>query len=367
MDLNDLSGAQQKVLRESLVQAFDSHGLDMLLSDNLNLRLHNIIAPGAFNTVVFQLVQRSQQEGWTDKLIEAAQRERPQNSNIQTLKSQLVLIDVDGNKHLVQRSLERTVKEKAGLNDFVAWNIKLEKLREVVCRIEDPRDPRKALGTGFLVGSDLVLTNYHVVEMYIDVIDPALNRIRDTSGLRCRFDYAIETGGENPGIVKSFRAGPGWLVDHSKYSQVDPGDQGGLPALTELDYALLRLNEAIGDAKAAPDSPSKRGWIKLSTLPPVPEPTDVLFIVQHPKGEPLKLAVGAVIKLNQNGTRIRYDTNTEGGSSGSPCLDAKLNLVALHHGGDPDTDRLAQFNQGIPIDRIVSQLATKPGIQQFWI
>jgi len=36
-----------------------------------------------------------------------------------------------------------------------------------VCRIEDPRDPRKALGTGFLVGPDLLLTNYHVMENYV--------------------------------------------------------------------------------------------------------------------------------------------------------------------------------------------------------
>jgi hypothetical protein len=69
---------------------------------------------------------------------------------------------------------------------------------------------------------------------------------------------------------------------------------------------------------------------------------------------------------NGNGTRLRYDTNTEGGSSGSPCLDAKLNLVALHHGGDPDTGRLAQYNQGIPIDRIVSHLAARRVVPPFW-
>ena len=365
MDLKKLSGPQQKILREVLVQAFDSNSLDMLLSDRFDTRLYDVIPPGAFNTVVFQLIQYAQQQGLTDKLIAAAQQERPDNPNIQSLMSQLRLIDVEGNKYLVQRSLERTVKEKAGIQDFVAWTTKLEQLRKVVCRIEDPRDPRKALGTGFLVSSDLVLTNYHVVEMYIDVIDPDLKRVRDTAQLRCRFDYAIETGGENPGLVKTFRTDAGWLVDHSKYSRVDPGDQGGFPPLNELDYALLRLNEPVGDAPG-PGGGIKRGWITLSTLPPVPQPTDVLFIVQHPKGQPLKLAVGAVIALNQNGTRIRYDTNTEGGSSGSPCLDAKLNLVALHHGGDPDTGRLAQFNQGIPIDRIVGQLAAKPGMQPIW-
>jgi hypothetical protein len=87
-------------------------------------------------------------------------------------------------------------------------------------------------------------------------------------------------------------------VDYSKYSRVDPGDQGGFPSLDELDYALLRLNEPIGDA-AGPGGQTKRGWVSVSTAPPLPQPTDVLFIVQHPKGQPLKLAVGTIVALNQ--------------------------------------------------------------------
>jgi hypothetical protein len=94
---------------------------------------------------------------------------------------------------------------------------------------------------------------------------------------------------------------------------------------------------------------------------------DVIFILQHPKGGPLKLAVGAVDKLNANHTRLRYDTKTDSGSSGSPCLDAKLNLVALHHGGDPDTTRLAKYNQGIPIDKIIANAASQKGVPHFWI
>src|SRR5262249_29997472 len=158
------------------------------------------------------------------------------------------LIDVStvDRARLAGGSLERTLRERGGIEDFVLWSNKLLQFRSQICRIEDPRVPTNALGTGFLVGPDLVLTNYHVVEKYIEN-DPRIGaEVRDTKELRCRFDYAVESTGENAGTPKSLASGPGWLVDYAKYSHVDPGDQGGLPQSTELDYALLRLSEPVG-------------------------------------------------------------------------------------------------------------------------
>ena len=82
----------------------------------------------------------------------------------------------------------------------------------------------------------------------------------------------------------------------------------------------------------------------ITTAPPMP-----ILILQHPNTEPLKLAVdtAGVLKLYENGTRIRYATNTEPGSSGSPCFDIDWKLIALHHYGDPQYDQ-AQYNQGNP-------------------
>jgi V8-like Glu-specific endopeptidase len=54
-------------------------------------------------------------------------------------------------------------------------------------------------------------------------------------------------------------------------------------------------------------------------------------------------------------TRVRYRTNTEGGSSGSPCFDADWNLIALHHLGDPNFST-PTYNQGIPFTAIVDLL-----------
>ncbi len=54
--------------------------------------------------------------------------------------------------------------------------------------------------------------------------------------------------------------------------------------------------------------------------------------------------------MNANQTRVRYRTNTETGSSGSPCFNSDWDLVALHHSG------IVKYNEGIPINCIVALL-----------
>lgn len=205
------------LLRDALMDAFDSDDFERLLSDHFNKRLADIAPPGAFSSVVFRVLQRSQAEGWTEKLIEAIQQARPDNPSIRNLASRLRLIDVQGVEHLVQHSLERTIKTKANVADFGIWMAKLERLRRMICRLEDNAGPRKALGTGFLVSHDLVLTNYHVVKPYII-------GERGTAELMCRFDYFLDNSSENSGTLKRLASGPAWIVHYSKDSDVDPGD-----------------------------------------------------------------------------------------------------------------------------------------------
>jgi V8-like Glu-specific endopeptidase len=61
----------------------------------------------------------------------------------------------------------------------------------------------------------------------------------------------------------------------------------------------------------------------------------------------------------ENNTRVRYRTNTEEGSSGSPCFNQDWELVALHHSGDPNFERPATYNEGIPFEAILKRLAAK--------
>ena len=93
---------------------------------------------------------------------------------------------------------------------------------------------------------------------------------------------------------------------------------------------------------------------------PALTPKMPLFILQHPKTAPLKLALDteAVIEVIHEGRRVRYATNTESGSSGAPCFDAEWTLVALHHYGDPAFNH-PKYNQGIPIGMIRERLENK--------
>ena len=72
-------------------------------------------------------------------------------------------------------------------------------------------------------------------------------------------------------------------------------------------------------------------------------------------GDAVNLAartIGSVDKFNAGGTRMRHTANSKKGSSGSPCLNANLQLVALHHAHDPAYP--PQWNQAVPFGLIRS-------------
>lgn len=212
----------------------------------------------------------------------------------------------------------------------------------------------RALGTGFLVGPDLVLTNFHVLE-------PLYGGQWSADRVRFRFDYTVLADGVVVHPGQTYGLAPDWDVDHSRYSPLDlQVDPSGAPGSDELDHALVRLDRAAGDdvvsagQGAEPGAPA-RGFLELR-----PDPHDflsdpLLSILQHPDGQPLKLAIDTSAVLGTVGppdrpTRVRYATLTEPGSSGSPCFDADWNLVALHHSGDPKYEAFgrARYNEGIP-------------------
>jgi hypothetical protein len=147
------------------------------------------------------------------------------------------------------------------------------------------------------------------------------------------------------------------LITYSPYDPTDLTKDGQQPDPNHLDYALLRLESTPGNNPIGGKATGEeRGWVSIPQDAFTFAPKSPLFIVQHPDRKPMKLAFDteAVVGLNSNGTRVEYTTNTEPGSSGSPCFDQKWNLVALHHSGDPNW--VPTWNEGIPITLILNHL-----------
>jgi V8-like Glu-specific endopeptidase len=257
--------------------------------------------------------------------------------------------------------LELKIRATGTTFDIGPWLRKIGEIEAQVCRIEYPELTDQA--TGFLVGPDLVLTNYHVVEPIID--QPAI-----AATVALRFDYKVADDGVTvqKGVLYKL-AQQDWLAHFSEYVDTDAQLQPATDAPADkLDFAFLRVDGKPGDDPVGgptnDPSPTPRGWIK----PPVQDydfsQNPSLAIVQHPDGKPMQIALDtqAVLGVNGSRTRVRYATTTEPGSSGSPCFGPDWEWVALHHMGDPKYKLKGlkpDFNQGIPVAAIRTLLGTQ--------
>lgn len=82
-----------------------------------------------------------------------------------------------------------------------------------------------------------------------------------------------------------------------------------------------------------------------------------MTLIQHPAGAPRQISFGHVLSYGGANLRLRYSANTKRGSSGSPVLNGRGRLIALHHAGDPNFAQMAKYNQGIPIGLIANDIA----------
>jgi len=353
---SQLSGKQYDEFREALADAFTEEELEMMLQFRFNRRLDRITRPGNFEYVVHQLILAAQRQGWHLDLLRAARESRPVHPGLIGLAAQFGAAP-EGIP--AKAELEKVIQGTNSFLDVAKWREKMGAIEGRVCRVEIGGRPQ---GTAFLLGPSVVLTNYHVVEQVI----------RGEAGpgdVVLRFDFKRLGGGSQiyAGQEMSLATGDGWLLDSSRYSDVDlaldpkPGD----PGPEELDYALLQVQGEPGEnaigSNPEPGAP-RRGWIDLPQTEDAFQPDSPLFILQHPLGAALKLAMDtrAVIGLYGAGRRVRYRTNTEPGSSGSPVFDQNWNLVALHHAGDPSSI-MPSYNEGIPITRI-AELIRRRGV-----
>ena len=353
-----LTGPEQLEWVEAFFKAFSSREFADLLFYRLDDRTEEYASPNdPSKTAMGRVIDAYSRRDWEDRLIAKAIEARPSNAALLRLARSQKAAAVPDDRHL-----ERLISDTSSFLDIGTWLDKAGKLQVCVCRIEiKAENGERSFGTGFLIAQDLVMTNFHVMEPVIAAEDgdasyegpPA-----KAANVICRFDYKVlASGSTHEGSV--FKLATDWRV---AISPNDPGTRP--PTIDELDFAILRLaqpvgNLPVGNKPTAPGDP--RGWIAVPGAGVVPSftPRSPLFIIQHPKAEPLKLALDSngIQSVDQERIRVRYSTNTEPGSSGSPCFDENWNLIALHHSGDPEFT--PTYNEGIPIDSIVGDLARK--------
>jgi hypothetical protein len=345
-----LSGAEQLDWVEAFFKAFSGQEF----RDLLVYRLDDTIEAWAGeneskNTAMGKVIAAYSRRDEEDRLIAKAIEARPRNAALLRIAS--------GQKAAVApEQPERVIRETSSFLDMGVWLDRAGELQVCVCRIEiTTQSGSTTFGTGFLITDEWLLTNYHVMEPVIATEDQDARYAgpRATAAdVVCRFDYKVlASGATSPG--SAIRLAADWRVAVSKN------------VAGELDFAVLRLAQAVGSLPVGnnPNAPGdRRGCIPL---PPrfVPgfTPHAPLYIIQHPRADPIKLVLesDAIKGVRQDRTRVQYTTNTEPGSSGSPCFDQNWRLVALHHAGGPSAG--PAYNEGSPIDAVVNRL-TRDGV-----
>jgi hypothetical protein len=348
-----LTGPERLKWVDAFFDAFSPQEFDDLLA-GLDDRIGNYVSDMRPPKVVIgEVIAAYSRRNEEDRLIAAAVALRPGDESLARLARRPTdpLLDT--------ARFERLIVETNSFLDINAWLNAAASRQACVCRIELERlDGTRSFGTGFLVGPDLVMTAFHVLHPVVlaessEASDAA--SLAKASSVVCRFDYAVLPAGMTHAGAE-FALADDWRVALGR----TPSD--GLPAtIDRLDYAIVRLARPAGELPvvgAGPWSRPRRGWIALPTSG-IRHPfqrQSPLFMIQHPKAGPIKLALetNAIHALDPNRVWVRYRTNSESGSSGSPCFDQNWNLIALHHSSDTGPE--PAYNEGIPIDTIVAHL-----------
>jgi V8-like Glu-specific endopeptidase len=355
-----LQGTDLGRFRDLLLAAFTRARFAELLLTRLNRSIGTYAAPVDNDpTAVLNVLVGANAELWWRDLLREARNAVPNDPNLQAFEeeygqaAQAVAVDKQGRRTIVSGSaLEVQIKKAQSTFNILPWRKKVGEIETRVCRLEYPET--QGLASGFLVAPDLVMTNYHVIEEFLKT--PAL-----VDQIVVRFDYKVLDDGISINSGKTYKLATKWLVETTPYSDHDNElAPTGEPAAGELDFALLRIQGTPGKDPVGGDTNDPhavaRGWIAVKPTLHDFVANPAIYIVQHPDCKPMQIAIDAdaVVGVAKNGTRVKYTTTTEPGSSGSPCFSANWELVALHHAGDPKyyAGLKPEFNQGIPINAI---------------
>jgi len=196
------------------------------------------------------------------------------------------------------------------------------------------------LGTGWIIGHGLLITNHHVIAARArSEPSPSNGDFQlQAEATTVKFDYYSEDS-------------EGTLTETASLLASD----------NALDYAILGLKEDAPER--LPLKLRKSDMIK-ETGTPLKERVNV---IQHPNGDPMRLGFRNNYIVSGTSDSLSYLTDTAGGSSGSPVCDDAWYVAALHRGWrsidgealEIKGTKVSQQNYGVPLKKILAQLKEK--------
>lgn len=324
-DCEEILGNSLPEFQKCLMGVFVSNlfRLDMMLLYKLKMRRADHVADGPLEKVIFDVLQYCQAEGkLTGLLIGVC--EFSENPQLKLFRQKIIPAS-DGTatgseiSTPVPMNPASTLAAIARAPQIYRLDSLLETLERsalAVGRIVSP----KTKATGFLVGSDLLLTCFYVIESSTN-----WNAVQ------------VEFPSLNP--------------DPGQYDRVVSLVANGLVAasrIEDLDYALIRLAAPVGSELVGEH---ERGWLTLSSAQPI-EP-DNLIQFHFPQGGPLAVSFVSTVPGGQN-SRIQYDYATRPGSGGAPSIDDNRQVVAIH-----EKHIVNSRGEGVRADLISQDLTSK--------
>jgi endonuclease G len=324
----EVSKEIRALLRKALVSSYRSYAsLDLFVSENFNdFYLAQIATTQATGILSGNLITYFEEMGEIELLILALSKEKPNNPEVKKLLQHLKgfleqswdldplqVGSTDNVFHLPDEytdvELQGFLPQPRSYETDVGILSRGLRLANAVCKITF-RDC-STTGTGILVASNLVLTNYHVLN----------NSNTDSASLSERAKAIIFKFGD----ISQDASKPNETYD---FSVAYENSVLAFSTPSELDYALIQVESKITDACSPHIDP-----IVLSKSQPKITSQHGLNILQHPQGGVMKVSLSSsgIVKIDANQDRVWYVNRTQGGSSGSPCFNQDWNLVALHH------------------------------------
>lgn len=245
----------------------------------------------------------------------------------------------------------------------------LPKVARRICAVALGTPYNAIKGSGFLIAPDIVITNYHVVEAFIDE-DKATGEIKQREPgdqLFFFFDYLrapspkVPPGAGHQGSV-CVNAAKEWLILGRKRLPNDGTQQCPKEIKNnELDYALIKLARPVGSLSAQTGG-LVRGWLPLEDTIDLETPQKRILVVQHPEALPQLFDIGEYEGLDDTKTRVRYSVSTAHGSSGGAAIGTDGRLFALHNAEVKCQDialGAKRVNQGVRIDEIAKDIGAR--------